>query len=269
MGHISSGIGRLDPIPTFKLLNQIVTILGGTKMSFWPFLTGVGTSLFPYGLGNDGIIATPSDLGGAVAIEAEFDPIRLVGSGLHALYLDSSADNHLIVADNAAYTHGSDTAFSIGMWVYMTEALGTTRVLMSKYATLQREYWFGFDTSGKLWMELYDETNDADETALSTGTALTPWKWQFITMTYDGGETAPVVNLYIDATSVHDGTTVETGAYASQVDGTGTLLIGRRTIAGTTWNFEGYVALPFITGKELTAAEVTTLYGLGQTLLGL
>jgi hypothetical protein len=88
-------------------------------------------------------------------------------------------------------------------------------------------------------------------------------------MTYDGGETAPVINLYLNATSVHDGTSVESGAYLAMENTTAVLMLGSRDAAGTaTQVFQGRMALPFVTGKALTAAEVTTIYGIGRELLG-
>ena len=46
-------------------------------------------------------------------------------------------------------------------------------------------------------------------------------------------------------------------------------MIGASDATGTAVDvFQGRMALPFITGKELTATEVTTLYGIGKVLLG-
>src|SRR3990167_8932243 len=259
------------PQPTFVLLNQIVTILGGTQMSFWPFLNGVGGNTYPYGSGNDGILAALN----ASTLELVFDPVRHPG-GIHS-YMNDSATANLAAADNANFSFGDgsiDSPFSIGIWVLMQEALGTERALMAKYGetAVAKEYWFGITTAGKLQMVLLDESvvGDATEVALSTGTAITPWIWQFCVMTYDGGETAPVVTLSINATSVHDGTTAETNAYVAMEDLAAALTIGMDGVAATPLNvFQGRLALPFITGKALTAAEIASLYSIGQQLLGL
>lgn len=258
-------------LPTFALLDEIVTILGGTKMGFWPFLNGVGGGTYPYGSGNDGIVLATN----ASTIEDIFDPFRLA-AGLHA-YMNDSATANLAAADNTAFSHGNgtvDTPFSAGIWILVQEALGTARSLMAKYGSTAaaKEYDFRFGTDGKLVMELLDESvvGDASEIATSTGTALTPWVWQFCTMTYDGGETAPVINLYLNATSVHDGSSVETNAYVAMEDLGASLMVGARDAPGTAAQvFQGRMALPFITGKELTAAEVNTLYSIGRRLLGL
>jgi len=92
------------PIATFKYLDDIVTILGGTKMAFYPFLATKGTDIFPYGAANDGLVAASS-----AAIETAFDPIPLAG-GVNALYIDSSASVYIAAADDANYSHGNGTA---------------------------------------------------------------------------------------------------------------------------------------------------------------
>ena len=259
------------PQPTFVLLNQIVTILGGTQMSFWPFLNGVGGNTYPYGSGNDGILLATN----ASTLELVFDPARHPG-GIHS-YMNDSATANLAAADNANFSFGNstvDSPFSIGAWLLMQEALGTARSIMAKYGSTAaaKEFDFRFGTDGKLVMELLDESvvGDASEIATSAGAALTPFIWQFVTMTYDGGETAPVINLYINAASVHDGTSVETNAYVAMEDLAASLMVGARDATGTAAQvFQGRIALTFITGKELTAAEVASLYNIGQQLLGL
>src|SRR3990167_7203646 len=77
-------IERAPQRSTFALLDQIVTVLGGTKLSFWPFLSGIGTTTFPYGSGNDGILLTASS-----AIESILDPSQHVG-GVHSLANDGT-----------------------------------------------------------------------------------------------------------------------------------------------------------------------------------
>jgi hypothetical protein len=114
---------------TYDLLDKIVTILGGTKMAFYPFLSAgsssTGGEVFPYGSGNDGLVLIARDEAAARALWSEFAPIALSG-GTYAYYIDSSANNHLAAADNAAYTHGNgtaDTAVSWGAWIMPTELL--------------------------------------------------------------------------------------------------------------------------------------------------
>src|SRR3990167_10472875 len=123
MGHVSSAPGRANA-KTFALLDQIVTVLGGTKQSFWPFLNGVGGNTYPYGSGNDGILAALN----TSTLELVFDPVQHPG-GIHS-YMNDSATANLAAADNANFSFGDssiDSPFSIGIWVLMQEALGTER----------------------------------------------------------------------------------------------------------------------------------------------
>ena len=263
------------PIPTFKYLNDIVTILGATKLAFYPFLATKGTDVFPYGTGNDGLVGLASDENGEVAIEAEFDPIPLVG-GIQALYFDSSTNNHISVADNAAYSHGNatvDTAVSMGAWIYPTEAIGTARTILAKYGSTanQEEYDLRFDTGGDPVLELHDLSASTSETATGGTATVVPWAWNLIVATYDGAQAAPDIHLYRNTTDTNAaGGSTESGAYVAMEDGTAGFLIGARDATGTpAQEFEGYMALPFITGKELTAAEVSSLYTIGQKLIGL
>ena len=263
-----SGFHSPPELRTFALLDQMVTILGSTKRAFWPFLNGTGNVTYPYGSGNDG---------GSLAlntstIELVMDPYKHVG-GVFS-YMNDSATANLLAADSIQYTYASgatDVPFSAGMWVLMQESVSDIRTIIAKYGSTAttREYDFRINGDGVLEMELYNETADTTEIATSAGTAITPWKWEFVTMTYDGGETAPVINLYLNATSVHDGTSVESGAYVSMENTAAALMVGARDAAGTAAQvFQGRFALPFVAGKELTAAEVSTLYNIGRILLG-
>ncbi len=267
----------LDRGDTFARLDDIVTLLGGTKLAFYPFLVGVGSDVFPYGTGNDGIVAIPSDEAATIALDAEFDPIPLVG-GTYGLYFDSDANNHLLIADNATYSHGNgsaDTPFSVGAWVMMTEALGSIRSIMAKYgSTANAEEWdFRFDASGNLILELHDASASQKELATGASDVLVPWKWNFVVATYDGAQAAPDVHLYKNASDTNSsGATVEDGGagYDAMEDGAAVVMIGARDATATpAREFEGYMALPFHCGKELTASEVDQIYEIGRDLLGI
>ncbi len=265
---------RESSIRTFKLLDDIVTILGGTKMSFYPFLTRHGTDIFPYGAGNDGIVGVSSDESTAIALEAEFDPIALVG-GTNGYYFDSDTNNHINFADDAVFSHvttGSDTVCSFGAWIYMTEALGSIRSIWAKHLGAAEEYDFRLDTSGFPELELHDASESATEIATSDD-AVTPFVWQFVVATYDasGGTSANAgIALYINGAAVSAITLSGSAAYADMEDGGAIPMIGgRNSIAAVAQEFEGYIALPFQTGVELTSANVSSLYAIGQKLIGL
>lgn len=269
-----------NPISTFDLLDKIAAILGTTKSTFWPLLDVVGDDTLTVSYGSGLVQSSQLQLRDEAAPRSwlgEGAPSLHIG-GIHSVRLltvSGAANNHLQGADSTNYEFGDatlDAPFSIGIWVLIQEALGTARSLLAKYGStaILREYDFRFGTNGKLVMELFDESVDTSEIATSVGTALKPGIWQFCTMTYDGDEAAPVINLYINGVSVHDGTSVETGAYVAMEASTTPLLVGARDVTATPAQvLQGSVALPFITGKALSAAEVSSLYYYGQRLLGL
>ena len=88
--------------------------------------------------------------------------------------------------------------------------------------------------------------------------------------TYDGAEATPLVNLYVNGALANDGSTAETGAYVAMEDTATPLTIGCSGVSATPVNeFHGRIALPFICGKALTAAEVLSLYELTKPLVGI
>lgn len=263
-------------VGTLNLLTQIATILGTTKQSFWPVLSMWGQDIFPHGAGSLGAALVSSDETGPKEIWSEFDPGNF-DSGIHSLHFQSSVNNHLNGGDNNgfSFTDGAndDAPFSVGLWMQLDEALGTTRTLMAKYgSTANLEEWdFRIDTSGNLVLELHDASASASEIGTGASDIIVPHIFQFVVATYDGAQDTPEVHLYRNGVdTLAAGTTTESGAYVGMENTAAGLLVGARDATGTpAQEFEGDLALPFVTGKELTAAEVAALHGLGQQLLGI
>lgn len=267
-----------EPIILYETLNRMVEVLGSTKRAFWPG-TSFGRTVAQESPQPYGAASIPRPLQAfttsAKNLADTFEP-QLHASGLVSYALKSSENhNFSTVSDHASFSFGDgsvDGPFSVGMWIFMHEAVGTKRTLFGKYDTsgALREWMFGFDASGKLDLELYDESADATE--IGTGaTALVPFIWQFVVATYDGGETAPDVHLYINGTdSLSGGATTETATYTAMEDTATVLMIGADNNNVSPSNvYSGRLALPFVTGKELTQANVTALYDDGQKLIGL
>lgn len=270
MSHTVSGPGRRG-IPTFALLDQIVTELGGTKLTFWPFLSGTGEAIYPYGSGTDGIrLLTVGALDGTGA--GQHNPMQHVG-GIYSYEITNTADSARIESiDNANYSFAG-AAFSVGAWVMMQEALGTVRSVVSKYrstAATQREYDFRFSATGYPILEIYDESVPADWTSTCTVNVLTPFIWQFVVATYSGTEGASAIVHYLNAVA-ETPVGVETGLFVATEDSTALLEIGSRDQGGASpaQVFQGKIALPFVTGKALTATNVTNIYNIGRKLLGI
>jgi hypothetical protein len=248
-------------------LNDILTILGTTKASLWPCWETTGQLVTGIGAGD----LVPSETGGAAeALEDDFAPLQLP-CGLYSYHLHPTGDHHLAGVDHANYTFGSgaaDAAFSCGAWIRPNAIASNT--IMAKYdsAGTLREWRLWIDATGLLTMELFDESADTTEIAASTA-ALTAGQWQMVTMTYDGTAATPEVYLYVDGVAVNDGTTTETGAYVAMEDTAAPLTVGCSGVTALPVNeFHGRLALPWIAGKELTAAQVSSLYALTAPMMG-
>jgi hypothetical protein len=258
-------VASLDPQLDGKL-NAIMAILGTTTPSLWPFWERTGSLVSGIGPGD---LTSAETAGAAEALEDDFAPVAL-RYGNHAYHFHPTGDHHLAGIDHASYSFGSgaaDVPLSVGAWIRPNAIASNT--IIAKYSATVREWRFWIDAAGKLSLELYDESADTSEIAASTA-ALTPYLWQHVVATYDGVETAPVVQLYVNGSAVGDGTTAETGAYVAMEDTATPLTIGCSGVTATPVNeFHGRMALPFVTGKELTASEVGQLYALTARMVGL
>lgn len=247
-------------------LNAIMTTLGTTKASLWPCWEKTGSLVAGIGLGD----LIPSETAGAASpLETDLSPL-LLPCGLYSYHFHPTGDHHLAGIDSAAYTFGDgsvDAAFSGGAWIRPNAIASNT--IMAKYSATVREWRFWIGAAGLLTVELYDESVDTTEIAESTS-AITLGQMQHVVFTYDGGETAPVIKMYVNGVLANDGTSVESGAYVAMEDTATPLTIGCSGVTATPVNeFHGRIALPFITGKELTAAEVASLYALQNPMVGI
>lgn len=253
---------------TARILNAILSILGTTKPSLWPFLEKTGTLVTGISVGD----LTAAETGGAAeALEDDFAPFEHPGK-VHSYHFHPTGDHHLAGIDHANFTFvngAADLPFSVGAWI-QPNAVATNSII-AKYDTAgnAEEWRLWIDANGKLSLTLFDASADTSE--IATGdTTLSLGQWVFVVATYDGTQTAPVVNLYLDAVLDNDGSTVEAGAYVSMEDKATPITIGCSGVTATpVAEFHGRIALPFIAGKALTLAEVAQLDELGRVLLGL
>lgn len=248
-----------------EYLNDILTILGTTKASLWPFWERTGVLVTGIGLGD----AIPSETAGAAeALEDDFAPVQMP-CGLFSYHFHPTGDHHLAGIDSAAYTFGNatvDEPFSVGAWIRPNAIASNT--ILAKYSATVREWRFWIDASSKLNLELFDESVDTTEIAASTA-ALTAGRMQHVVASYDGNEAEPVVNLYVNGVLANDGSTAESGAYVAMEDTATPLTIGCSGVTATPVNeFHGRIAMPFITGKALSAAEVLALYEMTKPMVG-
>jgi hypothetical protein len=275
--------GRLQErdYPTFVDLDSIITILGSTRTVLFPFIESVGQVVQSYEESVHDL--TPSD-GAARDLEAEFIPYKHSG-GVHSYFIDRSVNNHLAVGadhdDFSAISGGVDAAFSVGAWC-LPRLAGTQQALFAKYDVAGgfREWQLFLNASEEIQFELFDESiADANAAVTAPGaTALTVNEWAFVVATYGGQGGAPgfagsSMTLAVYLNGVDDTGTVagSGGDDYEDTENTATIpLVGAADdSAGPTFEWEGRIALPFVCGKELSAGEVSQLYGLGRRLLGL
>jgi hypothetical protein len=253
--------------PTFEFLDEIVTELGGTKLSFYPLLQQVGVDIHAYGSGSDGPVLSPN-----ATLAGTFDVV-LHSGGVNSFYNDSSESTFTSCADNANHSFAS-AAFSVGAFIQMTEALGTARSIIAKWGNSnnREEYDFRLDSSGFPVLDLHDASESASEIATSDD-AVTPFIWQSVVATYDGSEGTSAnagIALYIQGSAVSAITLTDSGTYSAMEDGAEGLCIGGRDSLGTVaQEFEGRIALPFVTGKQMTAANINRYHRIGQALLSI
>jgi hypothetical protein len=245
-------------------LNSILTILGVTKTSLWPFWEKTGTLVSGIGVGD---LTASETAGAAEALEDDFSPL-LLPCGLYSYHFHPTGDHHLAGIDNAAYSFPG-AAFSVGCWIRPNAIASNVMLAMYDSAGLNEEWRFWIDAAGKLDLELHDASASASEIAISDS-ALTLNQWVWVVATYDGTSATPDVWLYVNGAAVNDGSTTETGAFVAMEDTGSLLTVGCGGVTATpTTEFHGRMAMPFICGKELTAAQVLELYGIMQPMVGI
>ena len=266
MTIFGSGQGATTPAKTEGQLNDVLDILGTTKTLLVPGWEDTGSVVSAIGAGQ----FTSSDEAGAVTLQSEFSPRRMP-SGLHHYGLVKGGNLHFSGDDHADFTFdgGTDAAFSGGLWIRPNIAV-QAQDLIAKYVAASEEYRFSINSAGKLILELHDATDSASEIA-TAGTVLTPGKMVFVVFTYDGTAATPDIHLYIDAVDDNPtGASVQTGAYLHMDDTATPLTIGASGLTAAPVNeFDGRLAIPFLTGKELTQANITDLYNIMKPMVGM
>ena len=254
--------------PTDGYLEAILDILGTTKPSLWPFWERTGILVTGIGVGD----LVPAETSGtAEALEDDFSPL-LLPSGLYSYHFHPTGDHHLAGIDHNNYSFGdgsADAAFSVGAWIRPNAI--ATNVIMGKYNSgANKEEWrFFIDSNGDLSLELHDASASATEIAVSAD-PIVAGRMQFVVATYDGTAATPDVHLYVNGVDDNPtGATTEAETYTAMENTDAPLTIGCSGVTATpVAEFHGRIALPFITGKELTADEVLELYTMTRVMVG-
>lgn len=269
-GQILDGRARLGkPVRrgTFALLDELRTLLGTTDSTFWPFLESVGTLVNEHQVHNKDILSR--DQLAARNLQDEFSPYQHEG-GVFSYYLDATGNQYLRAPSSSPFSFddgGQNDPMSMGMWIFPLDITAVT--LISKYTATVREYRWYLDGSSKPTLELYDESEDATQIG-SADTAVTLGTWTCLAVTYDGeAEEGPEVLHYRNGVVDGNGATTESGSYVGMEDTASKMVIGMDGALTSPSNlFNGRVALPWITKKELSGNEVGQIYQIGRELLG-
>jgi len=247
-------------------LNDILTILGTTTPQLFPFWEPTGQLVTGIGIGD---LVPRETAGAAEDLEHDYAPLKLP-CGLYSYHFHPTGDHHLAGIDHADYSFAGTGGMSLGAWIRPNTV--TNNCIMAKYdvAGTDREYRLWLDAASKLDFEMYDDTANATEIAISAAADITKGHMQFVCATYDGTAATPTVYLYVNGVAVNDGTTVETGLFVDFIPGATPLTVGCSGVTATpTFEFHGRIALPFITGKALTAANVSDLYKITAPMVGI
>ena len=181
-------------------------------------------------------------------------------SNLYSDNLDG-VNEYISVPDTSLFSFtdgaGTDSAFSVGIWVYMNDATGFWAVSKGDDPS-SYEYVFGTDGSDKLVMYLIKSDNSAYIRQISNS-ALTAYEgtWIYIMSTYSGSKTAGGIKLYVNGSAVAI-TSGTYGVYAGMTNGTGALRFGRYFNFGLYAN--GKIAYPNFFNAELSAAQCLEIY---------
>lgn len=271
----STPVSPTNPLPagirTFKHLDDIITILGSTKTTLFPFLEsygGVASQSQIYSYKENQHLLFSRDETAARNLESEFSPYRHAG-GVHSYQFTAAGNQYLQGTDDANLGFPANADFSCGAWILPRDITGVT--IMGKYdLNAQREWRLSLDASSKIELEVYDESNNQDRTGASD-TAVSADEWALVVATTDNNDSDASMKFYLNGVADGSGNTESGAAYANSPDTSSTFVIGAslNTAPLVAALFDGLIALPFVCGKELTAVEVLSIYNTGRVLLGL
>ena len=183
-------------------------------------------------------------------------------------------------SDNLSFTDGAgtDKPFSISAWVYVGNIATDSGVIISRRdrdgPAPQLGEWIVEHVNGKLRAYLYAD-KDYNAGAITTfkttnrlyfnssAANLTSSTWHFITVTYDGSETAAGLKVYKDGAEITDNKSVTNTNYSGMPNYNIVTTIGG-THTPTSNTLEDYIADTVVFDKELSAAEVIEIYNGGK-----
>lgn len=178
------------------------------------------------------------------------------------------------MASDAQFSFGADgtapnePSFSVGAAVRFNDSTQNAVISRADETNLANEIEYLFWTGGddKINLRIYDEVATAMIGAYNDDALLVD-RWYIIIGTYDGSAVNTGVNVYVDG--VVNNVTVGAGAYTAMHAMTVVTAVGyQENGGGALAEFvDGDVALPFITARELSAADVLRLTNIYREVL--
>lgn len=177
--------------------------------------------------------------------------------------LFDGVDEHALIGDVAPLQFERTNPYSISAWVKSNSA--TAQAIFSKMdvSPTFRGYLVNFSSAGAIqWFNINDNGTGNSIRVDTTTTGFANNVWRHIVVTYSGSSTAAGCKIYVDGTS--RALTVTTDNLTATMLTTAAAHIGRRTDGGSPLYFNGNIDEVAVYNKELSAAEVTTIFGPGQ-----
>ena len=193
----------------------------------------------------------------------DFDVREIVDNFSNTYSLDfDGTDDYVTLGDSATFTFGNgttDSAFSFSLWVKTADV--TSSGILAKSATGAKEYHFVIGAADAFRLRLYDESTDGYIQS-QLDSAVTSWQgsWQHIVGTYDGSDVHTGITLYVNGAKPAQTTSLN-GSYTAMEDTASELRIGTSQQNAFYWG--GNIDEVSLWDKELSSAEVTTLYNSG------
>ncbi len=174
------------------------------------------------------------------------------------------------VPNNTRYSFNAasllDLPFSVGA-VALATAAATTRTMLSKYdASTNNEWRFIVNSTHLLDLELTD-ASAAVAVLRASNSAITEGAIQHFAATYSGLGGATAMNgvlLYVNGAAVAS-TATNNASYVAMENHTALLGVGRDSPGGARL-MNGQLALTWLSGVQLAAAEIADIYNLCKDL---